>query len=72
VLTVEEYSAADLRIVTGLSDRVIREYQELIEQYSGHEYRERLEHLRAIFKKKATIGEPREPGASGTSGRWSP
>jgi len=72
VLTEEEYSAAELRIVTGLSDRVIREYQELIEQYSGHEYRERLEHLRAIFKKKATIGEPREPGASGTSGRWSP
>ena len=52
VLTEEEYSAPELRIVTGLSDRVIREYQELIEQYSGHEYRERLEHLRAIFKKR--------------------
>jgi hypothetical protein len=52
VLTEEEYSAAELRIVTGLSDKIIREYQELIEQYLGQEYRERLEHLRAIFKKR--------------------
>jgi len=51
VLTEEGYSDAEHRIVTGLSDKIIREYRALIEEYSGQEYKERLEHIRAIFKK---------------------
>ena len=71
VLAEDGHSNAELRIVSGLSDKLIREYKELIEAYSGEEYRERLEHLRAIFKKRAVLGETRETGASGSSGRWS-
>jgi len=70
VLTEEGYSDAEHRIVTGLSDKIIREYRALIEEYSGQEYKERLEHIRAIFKKRAVLSETREIGVSGSSGRW--
>lgn len=70
VLAEEGYSDAELRIVAGLSDKIIREYKELIGVYSGHEYRERLEHIRAIFKKRGVPGETREIGVSSSSGRW--
>lgn len=70
VLTEEGYSDAELRIVTGLSDKINREYRELIEEYSGQEYKERLEHLRAIFKKRAVLSETKEIGVSGSLGRW--
>jgi hypothetical protein len=71
VLAEEGYSNAELRIVTGLSDKIIREYKELIEEYSSQEYEERLDHVRAIFKKRALLDETREIGVSGSSGRWS-
>jgi biotin operon repressor len=74
VLTEEGYSGAELRVITGLSDKTIREHTELIEAYSGEEYRERLEHIRAIFRKKTMvpIEEVEKPGASGSSGRLGP
>lgn len=52
VLMEEGYRAAELRVITGLSEKTIREYTELMETYSGEEYHERLEHIRAIFQKK--------------------
>ena len=58
VLTEEGYSDAELRIVTGLSDKIIREYKEFIAEYSDQEYKERLEHIRAIFKKGHCWAEP--------------
>lgn len=51
ILTEEGYSDNELRIITGLSDKTIREYKELIEMYSTQEYQERLDQLHSIFKK---------------------
>ncbi len=53
ILTEEGYSDNELRIITGLSDKTIREYRELIEMYSTQEYQERLEQLRSMFKKNS-------------------
>lgn len=49
ILTEEGYSDNELRVITGLSDKTIKEYKELIEEYSGYE--ERLDELRSMFKK---------------------
>ena len=51
ILIEEGYSDHELRIITGLSDKTIREYRELIQMYSTQEYQERLEQLHSIFKK---------------------
>jgi len=52
ILTEEGYSNNEIRMISGLSDKIVREYKELIEEYSGSEYKERLDHIRAIFRKK--------------------
>jgi hypothetical protein len=52
VLTEERYEDQELRIITGLSEKTIREYKELIETYSTEEYQERLDQLHSIFGKK--------------------
>ena len=39
-------------MISDLSDKIVREYRELIDEYSGSEYKERLDHIRAIFRKK--------------------
>ena len=52
ILTEEGYSNNEIRMISGLSDKIVREYRELIDEYSGSEYKERLDHIRAIFRKK--------------------
>ena len=47
----EGYSEEELRIITGLSDKTIREYRELVEYYQTQDHQERLEQLRSMFKK---------------------
>jgi hypothetical protein len=56
ILTEEGFSDVELRIVSGLSDRTIREYKDLIEIYSTEEYQGRLAQLRTMFRKKTTPG----------------
>ena len=57
ILIEEGYSDHELRIITGLSDKTIREYRELIQMYySTQEYQERLEkELKKIKKKDPLI-----------------
>jgi hypothetical protein len=54
VLTDEGFKDTELRIITGLSDKTIREYKDIIETYSTEDYQERLAQLRTIFQKKAS------------------
>ena len=54
VLTDEGFKDTELRIITGLSEKTIREYIDLIETYSTEDYQDRLTQLRAIFQKKST------------------
>ena len=51
VLTEEGYNDNELRIITGLSDKTIREYKDLIDIYSTEDCQERLAQLRSIFQK---------------------
>ena len=51
ILMEEGYSEEELRIITGLSDKTIREYRELVEYYQTQDHQERLEQLRSMFKK---------------------
>ncbi len=51
ILIEEGYSEEELRIITGLSDKTIREYRELVEYYQTQDHQERLEQLRSMFKK---------------------
>lgn len=69
LLTEEGYNEAELRMITSLSDKTIREYQELINLYSTDDYQERLDQLRAIFRKKTTLQQPRAPDPADSSGR---
>jgi hypothetical protein len=62
VLTEEGFENEELRIITGLSEKTIREYKELIETYSTEEYKERLDQLHSIFGKKEVN---RKNGSSG-------
>lgn len=48
----DNYSVNDIRILTGLSNKIIGQYLELIESCSGAEYQDRLDHIRSIFRKK--------------------
>ena len=48
VLTAEGFKDKELRIITGLSDKTIREYIDLIETYSTEDYQERLNQLQVI------------------------
>lgn len=52
VLIEEGLEDKELRIITGLSEKTIWEYKELIETYSTDEFQERLNQLRTIFGKK--------------------
>ena len=59
-MTEEGFEDTELRITTGLSDKTIREYKDLIETYSTEDNQERLAQLRAIFQKKSTSQIRRE------------
>jgi len=52
ILTEEGYSTGEIRMISGLSDKIIFQYRDLIQEYSGEEYKERLDHIRDIFRKK--------------------
>jgi hypothetical protein len=70
VLTEEGYGDQELRIITGLSEKTIGEYEELIKTYSTEEYQERLYHLHSIFGKKETNKKNEETTLRTESGRW--
>ncbi len=70
VLTEEGYEDQELRIITGLSEKTIREYMELIETYSTEEYQERLDQLHSIFGKKEIHQKNEEKVLRTESGRW--
>ena len=69
VLTEERYEDQELRIITGLSEKTIREYKELIETYSTEEYQERLDQLHSIFGKKEVHRKTEETILKTDSGR---
>jgi len=71
VLTDEGFNNTELRIITGLSDKTIREYIDLIETYSTEDYQERLTQIRAMFRKKTISQINRETSLESDSGRWS-
>ena len=58
ILTEEGFNDAELRIISGLSDRTIWEYKDLIDTYSTEECQGRLNQLRAMFRKKTTSRDP--------------
>lgn len=60
ILHREEYTIAEIRVITGLSEKVIKEYIELVEKYSREEYKERLEYLESIFKKRTTVNPSKD------------
>jgi len=70
VLTEEGFEDEELRIVTGLSEKTIQEYKELIETYSTEEYQERLNQLHSIFGKKEVHRKNEETILKTNSGRW--
>ena len=70
VLSEEGYGDEELRIITGLSEKTIREYKQLIEIYSTEEYQERLDQLHSIFGKKEINRETMETIRKNESGRW--
>ena len=70
VLTEAGYKDEELRIITGLSEKTIREYKELIETYSTEEYHERLDQLHGIFEKKEPYRKTEGKILKTESGRW--
>ena len=70
LLTEERYEDQELRIITGLSEKTIREYKELIETYSTEEYQERLDQLHSIFGKKEVNRKTEEAILKTDSGGW--
>ena len=52
ILSEEGYTDHEIRMLSGLSDKTIEEYQDLINKYQGPEYEERLAHLHQVFQKK--------------------
>ncbi len=71
VLKDEGFNDTELRIVTGLSDKTIREYIDLIETYSTEDYQDRFTQLHAIFRKKTIPQINKETAPKSGSGRWS-
>lgn len=71
ILTEEGYNQTELRVITGLSEKTINEYKELIEKYSTEDYQERLEQIRAIFRKKTILQQARDQSLTDISGRLS-
>jgi len=70
VLTEEGFEGEELRIITGLSEKTIQEYKELIETYSTDEYQDRLDQLHAIFGKKEVNRKTEETIIKTNSGEW--
>jgi hypothetical protein len=70
VLTEKGYGDDELRIITGLSGKTIREYKQLIGTYSTEEYKERLDQLHSIFGKKENHREKEETIRKNESRRW--
>ncbi|MGP8328924.1 MAG: DUF1670 domain-containing protein [Methanosarcinaceae archaeon] len=68
LLTDEGFNDTELRIITGLSDKTIKEYKDLIKIYSTPDYQERLTQLRNIFRKKTTHEINKEPTLINNSG----
>lgn len=60
VLTEEGFNDTELRIITGLSEKTIREYKDIIEIYSTEDFKDRLDQLRGIFRKKTILQKPGE------------
>jgi hypothetical protein len=71
ILTEEGFKDSELRIISGLSDKTICEYGDLIETYSTEEYQERLDQLRTIFRKKTNHRIPAGATVANNSGSWS-
>jgi len=71
VLVLQEsgYNREEIRVVSGLSEKVLGEYLELIEMYRGEEFEERLDQLRGIYRKKTSGQKGREKAASDSYGR---
>ncbi|MEW5807106.1 MAG: DUF1670 domain-containing protein [Acidobacteriota bacterium] len=57
ILKEEGYGEKEIRLISGLSERVLREYLELIREYDQEEYSERLDQLREIYRKKRKVKE---------------
>jgi hypothetical protein len=70
VLTEEGFEGEELRIITGLSEKTIQEYKELIETYSTDEYQERLDQLHNIFGKKEVNRKTEETIIKTNSEGW--
>jgi len=70
LLTEDGFEDKDLRIITGLSEKTIQEYKELIEAYSTEEYQERLDQLHSIFEKKEGSRKRKETILKTSHGRW--
>lgn len=60
VLTEEGFNDTELRIITGLSEKTIREYKDLIEIYSIQDFQDRRDQLRGMFRKKTILQKPGE------------
>lgn len=69
VLHESGYSRDEIRVVSGLSEKVLREYLELIEVYRGEEFEERLDQLRGIYRKKTSRPGRGGKAASDSCGR---
>lgn len=68
VLTDEGFNDTELRIITGLSEKTIREYRDLIEHYSTEDYQDRQDQLRDMFRKKTTQQKPGKTQEVNTKG----
>lgn len=60
VLIEESFNDTELRIITGLSEKTIREYKDLIEIYSTEDYQDRRDQLHEMFQKKIIQPNPGE------------
>jgi hypothetical protein len=69
VLKEEGFNDTELRIITGLSEKTIREYKDLIEIYSTEDYKDRRDQLRSMFRKKTILQKPGET-QTGNQGEW--
>jgi hypothetical protein len=70
ILTEEGYNETELRVITGLSDKTIREYKELVEPFSKEEYKDRFDQLRAIFRKKTMFSNSMNRDQEINQERW--
>ncbi|MCL7414395.1 MAG: DUF1670 domain-containing protein, partial [ANME-2 cluster archaeon] len=69
VLTEEGFNNTELRIITGLSEKTIMEYKDIIETYSTQDYQERRDQLHDMFRKKTIQSKP-EKTQIDNPGEW--